>query len=173
MNQVEIKNVLSSMAENRIRYSELLRVLQAMPHTLAMIVAETFRGREAVLQNTDVAYNTVAFLDLHNIHLPNGRRERFAIDVHCEDLKAYGVSFFIRDGNIVSNSAYLALLREFDSDFTENTGWGRLVLSVDSDWAFGHVDQFLAKIGSLLDFLERNRGRLEAICRGEASHADA
>ena len=169
METSEIKKVLFAMAENGIPYSELRNVVNnGMPQALASIVAEKLLGRNEVLKGTGVAYSTVAYLDLKDIDLPAGGEECIAIDVHCEDLAQKGISFFRRNG--APNSAYVDILKEYDPGF--ELGWyGRVVLTVDPDWAFGHIDDFLAKIRGLLDHLERNRERLEAICRGEAPDA--
>lgn len=170
METSEIKNVLIAMAKNGIHYSELRDVVNnGMPQALADIVAETFLGRKEILKGTGVAYSTVAYLDLRDIDLPAGGEECFAIDVHCEDLTKKGISFFRRNG--APNSAYVDILKEYDPQF--ELGWsGRVVLPVDPDWAFGHIDEFLTKIRSLLDHLEKNRDRLKKICRGESGNAD-
>ena len=165
MNQDENKSILSSMAANGIRYSELLRTLQWMPRTLAEIIVRDFASHSG-LKKTCLYSFAVAVLDLKDIHLPADRKECLAIDVHCEDLNVKGISFFIRTEEGAQNSAYVDFLKEYDPGF--ELGWnGRVVLTVDPDWAFGHVDEFLARIRGLLDYLERNRERLEAICRGE------
>ena len=58
------------------------------------------------------------------------------------------------------------ILKEYDSGF--ELGWnGRVVLTVNQDWALGHIDEFLLLIRGLLDHLETNRKRMESICRGE------
>ena len=171
MNQDEIRNVMSSMAQNDIQYSELLRVLQGMPHTLAEIVANRFRERVTVLKGTGIAYTTVAYLNLKDISLPTRRKGCLAIDVHCEDLGRAGISFFTRNEDAVPNSAYVGFIKEYDSRF--ELGWNsRVVLTIEPDWAFTHIDDFLHKIEGLLDHLEKNRERLEAICRGESGNAD-
>lgn len=175
MNQDEIKSMLFSMAANGIQYSELLRTLQEMPRTLASIVVEEFKSRETVLKGAFLYpphKETVAVLNPKDIRIPSGGTGCFGIDVHCEDLGYSGISFFNRSEDGAPNSAYVGFLKEFDPGF--ELGWAdRVVLTVDPDWAFGHVDEFLAKIRGLLDHLERNRERLEAICRGEATDADA
>ncbi len=171
MNQDENKSILSSMAANGIRYSELLRTLQWMPRTLAEIIVRDFASHSG-LKKTCLYSFAVAVLDLKDIHLPADRKGCLAIDVHCEDLNVKGISFFIRTEEGAQNSAYVDFLKEYDPGF--ELGWnGRVVLTVDPDGAFGHVDEFLARIRGLLDYLERNRERLEAICRGETSNADA
>lgn len=169
MNQDEIKGMLSSMAENGVQYSELLHVLQAMPHTLAEIIVDEFKGHGA-LKKSHVYSTTIAVLDLQDVSLDDGGKASIAIDVHCEDLGGLGISVFERNGT-VSNEKFASLLREYAPEF--NPGWnGRIVMTVDPDWAFGHIDAFLVKINGLLDHLEKNRDRLEAICRGESGNAD-
>lgn len=169
MNQDEIKQLLSSMAANDIKYSELLRTLKEMPRTLAGIVLDEFKGMDTVLKRTYPHKETVAVLDPKDIPLPSGGNAYFGIDVHCEDLDTAGISFFSRNNpkdGAPPNSAYVEFLKEYDSGF--ELGWnGRVVLTVDPDWAFANVDDFLAKIRGLLDHLEKNHERLEAICRGE------
>ena len=171
METSEIKNVLFAMAENGIPYSELRNVINnGMPQSLAAIVSDAFRCRTMVLKGANIAYKTVAYLDLLDVDLPDGRKGRLAIDIHCEDLGWCGISFFNRNEDGAPNSAYVGFLKEYDPGF--ELGWNdRVVLTVDPDWAFGHIDDFLAKIRGLLDHLERNRERLEAICRGEAPDA--
>lgn len=165
MNQDEIKSMLSSMAANRIQYSELLRTLQEMPRTIAEIIIREFASH-SVLKETWPYSFAVAVLDLQDIYLPKNRKESLSIDVHCEDLTVKGISFFTRNEDGAPNSAYVGFLKEYDSGF--ELGWnGRVVLTVDPDWAFANVDDFLAKIRGLLDHLEKNHERLEAICRGE------
>ncbi len=167
METSEIKNVLFAMAENGIPYSELRNVVNnGMPQSLAAIVSDAFRCRTMVLKGANIAYKTVAYLDLLDVDLPDGRKGCLAIDIHCEDLGWCGISFFNRNEDGAPNSAYVDFLKEYDPGF--ELGWNdRVVLTVDPDWAFGHVDEFLARIRGLLDYLERNRERLEAICRGE------
>ena len=165
MNHDEIKSMLSSMAANRIQYSELLRTLQEMPRTMAEIIIREFTSH-SVLKETWLYSFAVAVLDLQDIYLPKNRKECLSIDVHCEDLTVKGISFFTRNEDGTRNSAYVDFLKEYDPGF--ELGWNdRVVLTVDPDWAFAHIDEFLAKILGLLDYLARNHERLEAICRGE------
>ena len=169
MNQDEIKQMLSSMAANDIKYSELLRTLKEMPRTLAGIVLDEFKGMDTLLKRAFPYKETVAVLDPKDIPLPSGGKACFGIDVHCEDLDTAGISFFSRnnpeDGS-APNSAYVGFLKEYDSGF--ELGWnGRVVLTVNQDWAFGHIDEFLLLIRGLLDHLETNRKKMESICRGE------
>ncbi len=172
MDQDEVKEVMESMGEHGVYRSELLQVLEEMPKTLARIIADEFSDSALVLKKSWVwpAHPEVAVLDLTDIHLKNGKKVELAIDIHCDDLKDSGISLFSRPGAgkyVIEPKAFVPLFKEYDSDF--DVGWGgdRLVLSMDTDWAFAHVNKFLAKIRKLVDFLEANRERLEAICRGE------
>ncbi len=171
MDQDEVKKVMESMGKHGVCRSELLQVLEEMPKTLARIIADEFSGRVLVLKKSRVwsAHPEVAVLDLTDIHLKNGMKVELAIDIHCDDLKELGISLLSRSnaGNyVIEPKAFLPLFKEYDSDF--DVGWGdRLVLSMDTDWAFAHVNKFLAKIRKLVDFLEANRERIEAICRGK------
>ena len=170
MNQDEIKSMLSSMAANRIQYSELLRTLQEMPHTLSEIIIQEFSGHPA-LKSTKPFSAATAVLNLNDVTLPDGERDALAIDIHCESLSVEGISFFSRGCKVSPSKDYLSLLREYEPRFEYNEKWQRVVCRIDPDWTFGHVDEFLAKIRGLLDHLERNRGRLESICRGAALDA--
>ena len=171
MDQDEVKKVMESMGKHGVCRSELNRVLEKMPQTLAEIIASEFAGRDLVLEKawTWSKSKTVAVLDLKDIHLKNGMKVELAIDINCGDLKGDGISLTSRDnaGNYaIEPKAFLPLFKEYDSDFDVGRG-DRLVLSMDTDWACAHPNEFLAKIRSLVDFLEANRERLEAICRGE------
>ena len=169
MDQDDVKRVMESMGEHGVCRSELSRVLEKMPQTLAEIIASEFAGRDLVFKKAKPWSKTVAVLDLKDIPMNNDKKVELAIDIHCEDLKGFGVSLLSRPGArnyVIEPKAFEALFKEHDSGF--DVGWGnRLVLSMDTDWACAHPDEFLAKIRSLVDFLEANRERLEAICRGE------
>ena len=165
MNQDEVKEVMASMGRHGVCRSELLRVLEAMPETLAGMIASEFSGRDMVLKKARVWSGTVAVLDLKDIPLKNGTKAVLAIDIHCEDLKEGGISLLSRNDSI-DHKALLPLFKEYDSGF--DVGWGeRIVLSMETDWACAHVTSFLAKIRALVNFLELNWGRIESICRGE------
>ena len=167
MDQDDVKKVMESMGKYSVSRSELLRVIEEMPKTLARIIADEFSDRMLVLKKSWVwsTHPEVAVLDLTDIHLKNGNKVELAIDIHCDDLKELGISLLSRS-DAIEPKAFLPLFKEYDSGIY--LGWGnRLVLSMDTDWACAYPDEFLAKIRSLVDFLEANRERLEAICRGE------
>lgn len=171
MDQDKVRKVMESMGEHGVRRSELSRVLEEMPKALARIIADKLSGRVSVLKKSWVwpAHQEVAVLDLTDINLKNGKKVELAIDINCGDLKVHGISLTSRDkvrNYAIDPRAFLALFKEYDSGF--DVGWGnRLVLSMDTDWACAHPDEFLAKIRGLLDHLERNHERLEAICMGK------
>ena len=168
MDQDEVKKVMESMGAHGVYRSELLQVLEEMPKALARIIADEFSDSVLVLKKSWVwaAHPEVAVLDLTDIHLKNGKKVELAIDIHCENLKKWGISLFSRNGS-VNPKVLLPLFKEYDSCFAFDEEWGRIVLSMDTDRACAHPDELLEKIRKLVEFLETNRERLEAICRGK------
>lgn len=168
MNNDELKKVLSAMSANNVPYSEMRNVIESIPNAVASMIAEKFNGYSDDLMKTRVWSKTVAVLDFLRVDAGN-EGVYFAVDVHCEDLGGMGVSFFSRtDG--VDLSSYIDLLKECDPRFGLDTdAWGdtRIAYVCDPDKCFSDVDGFADEIKKIVDFFVNNKGRFEAIAKGE------
>ena len=172
MNQDEIKNVMSSMAANGIQYSELLRVLNEMPRTLANMIRDEFRKptrkKEGDYSAVKIYSGTTAYFELAPIEVQSAdntcQNVVIHIDIRCNDTSDRMISFFayLHDE---WNTRFLELLKEYDGAFYQPSVQDRLYLPFDRNDAFCERAKLFDKVSELLRFLKNNRSRLETICR--------
>lgn len=149
MNQEEMIKLFGVLKENKIGYNELLKVLYAMPHALSKKIVQDCSGITGV-RKVWIYKTAVAVFEL-NAQLS---KMKFAIDVHCENLSDYGVSFFERTGE-ADISSYVEKVNQFDSRFIYDEKWGRLVLKLDADQVFVDVDNFILFLKNLINHILR------------------
>lgn len=165
MNQEEMMKLFSLLGKNKIAYSELLKILHGMPHTLAVMIVDACRNVPGLLKKPWIYRDTIAVFDLEGITLPNsGEKIQFAIDVHCEDLSDLGMSFFIRSGECVNLNQLVPLLQEFDPAFKYDEEWCRIVLSIDADQVFCDIQKIIGMLDRLLNHLYNSKQRMIDIC---------
>lgn len=159
MDELEVRKVFGFIKEQNIDLGELRRLLDELPQELARMVTERCSGMPG-LKGTWVYTRTVGVLELEDVRLPRLKPREFAIDVLCSPWTPLGIQFFSRTGTLVQLDKFLPLLKEFDSRFELD---GRIVLQYEECEVYQDIESFISKVVGLVDFLHRNRNRLEEI----------
>lgn len=159
MDELEVRKVFGFIKEQNIDLGELRRLLDELPQELARMVTERCSGMPG-LKGTWVYTRTVGVLELEDVRLPRLKPREFAIDVLCSPWTPLGIQFFSRTDTLVQLDKFLPLLKKFDSRFELD---GRIVLQYEECEVYQDIESFISKVVGLVDFLHRNRNRLEEI----------
>ena len=166
MNQNELKGLLDSLSKNKIPYTDFRQAIEALPHTLALVIVEKIKSRGKTKLEQAKAEKDGCFLTFEAVPAGSSDSVRYAIDINLAALEDEGVSFWARDDRLKGGiRACESLVKSSGLDFKYNESWMRFVWTPPTNEVFGNIDAFFAKIDRLVSVLEKNWAKLETIAK--------
>lgn len=166
MNKNELNQIIQTLKEHEINYSELLKVIQQIPYTYANQIIDYFSSRDIeIVSSAWMWRDYVSVLELKTIY-DNLREVNLqpAIDINFEE---NFIAFFFRPSKkvVVGIEKYEKLLQQCDADFI--LAKDNIKISFNRDEVLLDQDGFVKRIEKILSNLQDRYKALETIANSE------
>lgn len=149
MNNEDTQAVLGKLEKSQIKYSELKNMVGRLPSILAKHILDKLQAEPdvvSVFPRLWIYKDTIVVLDDFCVG-KSGKIVKFAIDIHCENLKEWGVTLFIRSENEtpdVFKDKLAPIGVQLSAEWNNDRYW--LLQDESTDLAFADSNAFVSRV---------------------------